>query len=160
MCAGQKTGPTRGPGTCILRMITDVTDTAPVGGWDRKKDDIRHRHGDQTCSCHGGEGLWWEFGVSRGQRLHVEWMDHRSYCTAQRTTFNKAITEKNMKKECNIGITKSVCCIAEINTANFKQSKCETKSPGPVASMVNPAQIQGQPLKSRKLWRGDWCTLS
>ena len=32
-----------------------------------KKDDKRHRHGEQTCSCHGGEGLWWGFGVSRGQ---------------------------------------------------------------------------------------------
>ena len=27
-----------------------------------------HRHGEQTCGCHGvvgGSGLYWEFGVSR-----------------------------------------------------------------------------------------------
>ena len=36
-----------------------------------------HRHGEQTCSCHrgeGGNGMDWEFGVSRCKLFHLEWI--------------------------------------------------------------------------------------
>ena len=36
-----------------------------------------HGHGEQTCGCQrGGEGrgIDWEFGVSRCELLHLEWI--------------------------------------------------------------------------------------
>ena len=38
-----------------------------------------HRHTEQTCGCQwggGGSGLDWEFGVSRGKLLHLEWISN------------------------------------------------------------------------------------
>ena len=37
-----------------------------------------HRHGEQTCGCQGGggSGMDWEFGVSRCQLLHLEWISN------------------------------------------------------------------------------------
>ena len=32
-----------------------------------------HRHREQTCGCQG-QGMDWEFGVSRCKLLHIEWM--------------------------------------------------------------------------------------
>ena len=36
----------------------------------------------------GGEGMDWEFGISRCKLLYVEWMNNKSYCIAQGTIFN------------------------------------------------------------------------
>ena len=37
-----------------------------------------HRHREQTCGCQGGEGgMDWEFGVSRGKLLHLEWINNK-----------------------------------------------------------------------------------
>ena len=38
-----------------------------------------HGHGEQTHSCQGGGGrseMDWEFGVSRGKLLHLEWVSN------------------------------------------------------------------------------------
>ena len=36
-----------------------------------------HGHGEQTCGCQGGgRGMNWEFGVSRGKLLHLEWISN------------------------------------------------------------------------------------
>ena len=36
----------------------------------------------------GGRRMNWEFGVVRCKLLNLEWIDTRSYCTAQRTMLN------------------------------------------------------------------------
>ena len=39
-----------------------------------------HRHREQTCGCQGrggGSGIEWEFGVSRGKLLHLEWINNK-----------------------------------------------------------------------------------
>ena len=45
-----------------------------------------HRHREQTSGCQGGKD--WEFGISRCKLLYREWINNRSYCTAQGTIFN------------------------------------------------------------------------
>ena len=36
-----------------------------------------HGHGEQTCGCQGGgSGMDWEFGLSRGKLLHLEWISN------------------------------------------------------------------------------------
>ena len=41
-----------------------------------------HRHREQTCGCQGGggcgEGMDWEFGVSRCKLLHTEWISNKA----------------------------------------------------------------------------------
>ena len=42
--------------------------------------------GKQTCVCQGeggGSGIDWEFGNSRCQLLHLEWISNEIYCIAQ-----------------------------------------------------------------------------
>ena len=51
----------------------------------------------------GGGGMYWEFGISRGKWLYIEWIRKRSSRTAQGTICNilwQTIMEKNLKKEC------------------------------------------------------------
>ena len=38
-----------------------------------------HRHREQTCGCQGegGEGMDWEFGISRGKLLYIEWINNK-----------------------------------------------------------------------------------
>ena len=39
-----------------------------------------HRHGEQTCGCHGGGGMGvmdWEYGVSRHKLLYIEWINNK-----------------------------------------------------------------------------------
>ena len=61
---------------------------------------------EQACCCQGvegGGGMDWEFGISRGKLLYIEWIRKRSSCTAQGTICNilwQTIMEKNLKKEC------------------------------------------------------------
>ena len=51
-----------------------------------------HGHREQTCGCQrgggGGEGMEWEFGVSRCKLLYIEWITTRSDCIAWGTIFN------------------------------------------------------------------------
>ena len=50
-----------------------------------------HRHREQTCSNGeegGGEGMEWEFGISRCKLLHIEWINNKSYYITQGTIFN------------------------------------------------------------------------
>jgi len=35
-----------------------------------------HRHRGQTCGCQGGGGRKWEFGISRFDLLHLEWISN------------------------------------------------------------------------------------
>ena len=35
-----------------------------------------------------GGGGEWEVGINRCKLLYIEWVNNRSYCTAQRTIFN------------------------------------------------------------------------
>ena len=36
-----------------------------------------HGHGEQSCGCQGGgSGMDWEFGLSRGKLLHLEWISN------------------------------------------------------------------------------------
>ena len=38
-----------------------------------------HRHGEQICGCQeggGGNGMDWEFGVSRCKLQHLEWINN------------------------------------------------------------------------------------
>ena len=40
-----------------------------------------HGHGEQTCGCQGvgrGSGMDWEFGVSRCELLHLEWISNET----------------------------------------------------------------------------------
>ena len=41
------------------------------------KEKQTHRHREQTCGCQGGsgEGMDWEFGISRGKLLYIEWIN-------------------------------------------------------------------------------------
>ena len=36
-----------------------------------KKRKQTHRHREQTCGCQGGEGMDWEFGISRCKLLYL-----------------------------------------------------------------------------------------
>ena len=43
------------------------------------KEKQTHRHGEQTCSCHGegGGGMDWEFGVGKCTLLYLEWINSK-----------------------------------------------------------------------------------
>ena len=50
-----------------------------------------HGHGEQTCGCQGGgrgNGIDWEFGVSRRRLLSLERITMSSCCIAQGTVSN------------------------------------------------------------------------
>ena len=84
-----------------------------------------HSLGEQTCGCQGGgEGneMDWEFGVSRCQLLHLEWISNEvllysigSYIQSPRIDHDE---NKYFKKTLCIYIymTESHCCTAEIGT--------------------------------------------
>ena len=36
----------------------------------------------------GGTGMDWEFGVSRCKLIHLEWINNKSYCIAQKIISN------------------------------------------------------------------------
>ena len=40
-----------------------------------------HGHREQTCGCHGREGIGrgkdWEFGISRCKLLYIEWINNK-----------------------------------------------------------------------------------
>jgi len=41
-----------------------------------------HRHGEQTCGCQGGgggDGVDWEFEVSRCKLFHLEWISNEIF---------------------------------------------------------------------------------
>ena len=45
-----------------------------------------HGHEGDTCGCQGGEGgngMDWEFGVSRYKLLYLEWISNEACCIAQ-----------------------------------------------------------------------------
>ena len=43
------------------------------------KEKQTHRHREQTCGCQGGsgEGMDWEFGISRGKLLYIGWINNK-----------------------------------------------------------------------------------
>ena len=43
------------------------------------KEKQTHRHREQTCGCQGegGEGMDWEFGISRGKLLCIGWINNK-----------------------------------------------------------------------------------
>ena len=60
----------------------------------------------------------WEFGVSRCRLVYIRWINNKVFLYSTRNYIQYAVInhmEKNMKKDMNICVTKSLCCIAEIN---------------------------------------------
>ena len=56
-----------------------------------EKKNQTHGHGEQTCGCQGGgggSGMDWEFGVSRGELLHLEWISNELLLIALGTIFS------------------------------------------------------------------------
>ena len=53
-----------------------------------------HGHREQTCGCQrgggGGEGMEWEFGVSRCKLLYIEWIINKDllYSTGNSTQYS------------------------------------------------------------------------
>ena len=77
--------------------------------------------------------MGWECGVNRCQLLHLEWVDNKVLCIAQRTisSLGQTMVENNIKRMCVcvyiytyicvyicvcVCMTESLCCAAEIDT--------------------------------------------
>ena len=106
-----------------LKYDTNDAETESV----KQKQNLRHR--EQTGGCQGGEG--WrrdggEVGVSRGKLLYIEWksnkvLTHSTEKYSQYPMLNH--NEKEYKKELDICITESFCCIATIDTILYVNLK-------------------------------------
>jgi len=55
------------------------------------------------------EGMDWEFGISRCELLHLEWMDNKALLYSTGNYIQNTGINHNGKE--------SLCCTAEINTA-------------------------------------------
>ena len=67
----------------------------------------------------GGEGMDWEFRVTRCKPLHLEWIQNKVllYSTGNYIqSLGIKLMENNIKKNVYMCITESLCCTAEINT--------------------------------------------
>ena len=77
----------------------------------------------------GGRGMNWERGVSRCQLLHIKWINNRSYCRAQGTTFNilwQTIPEKYFSK--NAYMCKMSYFVAQQKLTHCKSTILQFKS--------------------------------
>ena len=87
----------------------------------------------------GGEGLQWEFGVSRRKLWHIELISNKDLLYSTGNYNQHTVMEKNMKKNVHICITELLCCTAETNTTlqinhtsikKLKQKKVFNRSRG------------------------------
>ena len=81
-----------------------------------------HRHKEQTCGGQGGGGgrggKEWEFGISIGKLLYIEWINNKVLLYSTGNYIQYLVTnhnEKEYEKEYTC-ITESLCCTSEINT--------------------------------------------
>ena len=55
-------------------------------------------HGEQFCDCQeggGGSGRNWEFGVSRGKLLHLEWISNEILLYSPRSYIRSLVMEND-----------------------------------------------------------------
>ena len=57
-----------------------------------------HRHREQTCGCQG-EGMDWEFGVSRCKLLYIGWINNKGLLCSTGNYIQYPVINRN-GKEC------------------------------------------------------------
>ena len=84
------------------------------------KEKQTHRHREQTCGCQGGsgEGMDWEFGISRGKLLYIGWINNKLLLWSTGNNTQYAVTKHSGKEyiRTHTYITVSLCYIEGINT--------------------------------------------
>ena len=66
-----------------------------------------------------GEGMDWEFGISRCKLLYIEWINNKVLLYSRENYIQYPVINHNGKeyfKNIYIYIIESLCCTAEINT--------------------------------------------
>ena len=71
----------------------------------------------------GGEGMDWEFGVSRCRLLHIEWINNKSYCMVQGIIFMYSEINRRQK---SVFFLKPIYILIKFKCINSWSKKCET----------------------------------